>query len=494
VSDVFEGLSRGVPGRSPRSMAPPAAHFEAPASIMAARSLQHGPGKLFLGVIGASIKSEPGGRYALGGTEIGVADDRHAITIAGSRAGKGRSAIIPNMLRYTGSVLAIDPKGELALATAATRAQRLGQAVHVLDPFGTTGDALSAYRTAFNPLALMREDSAVEDAVLITDALVVPAGNDPHWDESARTFIEGVILEVATAARFEGARDLVTVRDLIGTGDIFEDEGGRLSGLDVLKNYMLESHVPAVRRAAADFFERPDRERDSVLSTARRHLRALAFPEIEGALRGQGFDLADLKRQAVTVYLCLPGRHMGTCGRWLRLFVNLALQAMERTPGQPAAGCPVLFVLDEFAALGRMGQIEDAAGQIAGYGVKLWPILQDLGQLKALYKDRWETFMGNAGILQFFGNNDLTTLEWISKRLGVTTIEQLSSSATTPGGRQSGATGESYAPHKTPVMEPEEIALVFGRADPLLRQLVIRAGFAPMILQRAFYDKHEAFR
>ena len=108
----------------------------------------------------------------------------------------------------------------------------------------------------------------------------------------------------------------------------------------------------------------------------------------------------------------------------MRLFVNLALQAMERTPGYPAAGSPVLFVLDEFASLGHMRQIEDAAGQIASYGVKLWPILQDLGQLKALYKERWETFMGNAGVLQFFGNNDLTTLEWISKRLGTTTIEQ----------------------------------------------------------------------
>ena len=154
----------------------------------------------------------------------------------------------------------------------------------------------------------------------------------------------------------------------------------------------------------------------------------------------------------------------------------------------------MLFVLDEFASLGHMRQIEDAAGQIAGYGVKLWPILQDLGQLKALYKERWETFMGNAGVLQFFGNNDLTTLEWVSKRLGSTTIEQLSESdghaGRGAGGRRR---GESYAPRTTAILEPDEIALVFGRADPLLRQLIIRAGFAPMILQRAFYDKHEAF-
>jgi type IV secretion system protein VirD4 len=120
-------------------------------------------------------------------------------------------------------------------------------------------------------------------------------------------------------------------------------------------------------------------------------------------------------------------------------------------------------------------------------------VLQDVGQLKALYKDRWETFMGNAGVLQFFGNNDLTTLEWISKRLGNTTVEQLSASQVTPGAREAGATGESYAPHTVPVLEPSEVALIFGRDDPELRQLIIQPGFAPIILQRAFWDKHEAF-
>jgi type IV secretion system protein VirD4 len=493
---IFEGLTRGVPGISPRQMLPASATFERPSDIAAARSLRYDAGKLFLGVIGASIqRSQTGERFAQGGAEIGVGDDRHALTIAGSRAGKGRAAIIPNMLRYAGSVLAIDPKGELALATAQIRAGQLGQRVIVLDPFGTTGEALARFNTGFNPLATMQASSAVEDAVLITDAMVIPGTGDPHWDESARTIIEGVILEVATARRFDGRRNLVTVRDLLAEGETGTDpeSGETLSGLDVLEGYMRASREPAVRRAAADFFERPDRERDSVLSTARRHLRALAFPEIAASLSGEGFDLAGLKTSRMSVYLCLPGRHMGTCGRWLRLFVNLALQAMERTPGYPAAGCPVLFILDEFASLGHMRQIEDAAGQIASYGVKLWPILQDLGQLKALYKERWETFMGNAGVLQFFGNNDLTTLEWISKRLGSTTIEQESGSHVTTDARAKGALGESWSARTTAVMEPDEIALRFGRADPLLRQLIIRAGYAPMILQRAYYDKHSAF-
>jgi type IV secretion system protein VirD4 len=81
----------------------------------------------------------------------------------------------------------------------------------------------------------------------------------------------------------------------------------------------------------------------------------------------------------------------------------------------------------------------------------------------------------------------------VSKRLGTTTIEQLSGSKVSPGAGRAGASGESYAPRTTAMMEPDEIALVFSRADPFLRQLIIRAGYAPMILQRAYYDKHRAF-
>ena len=127
-----------------------------------------------------------------------------------------------------------------------------------------------------------------------------------------------------------------------------------------------------------------------------------------------------LKRGKVSVYLCLPALRMGSCNRWLRLFVNLALAAFESEAIKPEP--PVLMCLDEFAVLGHMKTIEDAAGQIAGFGVRLWPIIQDLTQLKTLYKDRWQTFMANAGTLQFFGNNDEFTLSWISKRLGTTSL------------------------------------------------------------------------
>lgn len=100
----------------------------------------------------------PGARLLLGsldGRLIGVADDRHMITVAGSRAGKGVSVIIPNLIFYPGSVLVIDPKGELASITARRRARDLKQKVFVLDPFGRTADWVKPYRASFNPMATL---------------------------------------------------------------------------------------------------------------------------------------------------------------------------------------------------------------------------------------------------------------------------------------------------------------------------------------------------
>jgi type IV secretion system protein VirD4 len=215
---------------------------------------------------------------------------------------------------------------------------------------------------------------------------------------------------------------------------------------------------------------------------------------MQAALRDDGsIDLADLKRTKSTIYLSLPAMRMGTCSRWLRLFVNLALAQMELVQNSPEHS--VLFCLDEFAVLGHMKTIEDAAGQLAGLGVKLWPILQDLTQLKALYGDRWETFLGNAGIVQFFGNSDLTTLEWISKRMGETTI--VNKSKSDPGylaRTTQGTKGESYSEAVHPLMTAEEVSRFFGRDDPLLRQLIIRPSHPPLVLQRAYYDKHTHFK
>ena len=474
----------------------PSAGFESTANIAETSSLQfdlaNKDGRLFLGVIGAEIQKQrlPDGRmerHALGGQAIGVPDDRHIITIAGSRAGKGRSVLVPNLITYPGSILAIDPKGDLASLTADWRADMLGQKVVVLDPFGVADGVSKRHGGSFNPLTILHEKSEtlVEDAGLIADSLVIPApgAKDPHWDESAKQFLEGVILHVATYPAYIGKRDLISVyQAIMESGDNLKDEMAENSAADF-----------AVLTSASHFFDKSDNERNSVLSSLRRHIRFLGYGQIQKVLRGHSFDLRQLKTEKMTLYLSLPALRMGTCARWLRLFVNLTLAALEVEKAKPAY--PVLMCLDEFAVLGTMKTLEDAAGQIAGLGCKLWPVLQDLGQLQALYEKRWETFIGNAGVLQFFGNSDMQTLEWISKRLGDTTIQ--TSSRSQPGLDQrarEGVTGQSYSQSVHKLMTPEEISRFFGRDDKYLRQLIIRPTWSPMVLQRTYYDKHEMFQ
>jgi type IV secretion system protein VirD4 len=211
---LLSDLLRGDPERKPEDFKPPESAF-ARSSGLKSPALKWRAGMLFLGVMDGEIKTDADGRrHVTGGHAVGVDDDRHVCTFAGSRSGKGRACILPNMLHYPGSVLATDPKGELATVTARRRAG-LGQAVHVLDPFAVAGGAAVPFRAGFNPIEAMRLDhNLVADAALIADALVVGAGKDPHWDDSAKAFIEGVILHLKTWPDYQGRRSLVTLRGL----------------------------------------------------------------------------------------------------------------------------------------------------------------------------------------------------------------------------------------------------------------------------------------
>jgi len=403
---IFDGFPRGVPGRAARNAPLATAAWGSDAPL-------YRTGDLFLGLDDQ-------------GREVGYGDDRHAVTVAGSRAGKGRTVIIPNLFRWPGSCVVTDPKGENASVTALHRSKRSGHEVAVLDPC-RTADVPESLRVSFNPLDLIdaQDDDAIDLAAAIGDAVMVGSGDgkDVHWNESARQVFEAVLLHVA--ATEEGPqRSLARVRQLLILGDPnhadiltriarAEDKDAEpVTPFAALWSAMTNSEAEneAVRDviagAANSVLEMGDNERGSVLSTARRNSKFIDSPWmrrcLEGGQQSRRLDIDALKaaKDGLSVYLCLPARFIPTHARFLRLVLNLMLFRME-TQGlsQSACGHPVLFILDEFAALGRMEAIEKAAGLMAGFGVKLWPFLQDLGQLKRHYKEAWETFLGNAGVL-----------------------------------------------------------------------------------------------
>lgn len=471
-------LPRGWPTSD--NFAPPStAQWTDPQQV--ARGLPYEEGKLFIGTIGKKT--------------IGIRDDRHALTVAASRAGKGISVLIPNLCLYPGSMVVIDPKGELATITAARRGsgsqycQGMGQDIHVLDPFEVSRNSAPQYHSSYNPLDIidLNDESAIDEADLIAESLIYagPGDRDSHWIDAGRNLLKALILFTVAAYRdrpkqktLPEVRRILSSKSLFNTLETMEKQSGKGAIGDVMA------------QEATTALDMGDKERGAVYSTIRTQTKFLTSPAMQRVLGSSKFDFTTLKQSPSTVYLCLPAMRMGTHNRWLRLMINQALSAMERVPQKPIGG-DVIFLMDEFPVLGRMESIQTAIGQIAGVGVKLWLVIQDLSQLQRNYADGWETFFSNSGIVQYFGNTDLQTTEYISRSLGQIVLETASIGDVTLADRIRGATGITTTQQSFPLLHPDEIARNFARRHN--NQLLMLAGREPVQIERINYFGHDLF-
>ena len=422
-----------------------------------------------------------------GGQLLRYAGQAHLLTIAPTRSGKGVGAIIPNLLTADRSVLCIDPKGENARITARARS-RFGP-VYVLDPFEISGQPSAA----FNPLAGLDPDSLdlAEDAALLADALVHdPPGQvgEAHWNEEAKALIAGLILYVVCEEP-AATRTLATVRELLTLSP-----GDFAATLKIMQETTGAGGL--IRRAANRHQGKSEREASGVLSSAQRHTHFLDSARINLTMASSDFRFADLKETKATVFLVLPPERLDAYSRWLRLMVAQAIHDLARSPARsPASGpaAPVLFLLDEFAALGRLEPVERAFGLMAGYGLQLWPILQDMHQLWSTYGERAGTFVSNAGLVQIFNVADVETASWVSKSIGATTMSyQTTGTSTSRGGMQLFETkSASVSTHlsRRELMTPDEIMRLDSSLEILLRQ-----GEAPVIAAKIRYFDDLAFR
>lgn len=408
----------------------------------------------------------------------------HLLTFAPTRSGKGVGAIIPNLLTLRRSIICVDPKGENA-RIAAKRRRQFGE-VYVLDPFGVSGEPTSS----FNPLSRLDADSldVAEEAALIAEALVHDAPGhsaEAHWNEEAKALIAGVILHVITITPPSG-RTLGAVRDLLTAAP------ERFAAL--LRS--MQGNMGAgglVARAANRHLGKSDREAAGVLSTAQRHTHFLDSPRMVAALARSDFDFADLQRRVTSVFLVLPPERLATYARWLRLLVAQAVHDLARSGRVQAPERErVLFVLDEFAALGRLEQVERAFGLMAGYGVQFWSFLQDLNQLRSNYGQSAGTFIANAGVIQVFNVADVETATWVSRTLGASTESFYTAGDTTSSGNSwslqggstqtgsSSSTTLNYA--KRDLMTPDEVM----RA-PDYSMILLRPGREPLWAYKIYY-------
>ncbi|MEJ7925814.1 type IV secretory system conjugative DNA transfer family protein [Sphingobium sp. AN641] len=406
--------------------------------------------------------------------------DRHLLTIAPTRSGKGTTAIIPNLLTFgdgkSGSVLVLDPKGEDALITASQRIA-MGQEVHIVDPW----DIASGGRSSrFNPLDWLdpTDPDITENAMILADALVFQYNEkDMFWTEEAKALLQGYILYVATDPREADHRHLPRVRDLL----LLDGDEMKL-----LWQRMLDSEHHIVVSTGARCLQKEERVLANVIASAQAQTNFLDSSRLRHSLAASDFKFEDMKAKAMSIYLVLPADRLNAFGRWLRLLIAQSITVNARNIAiKPAK--PILFVLDELPALGKLASVETAFSLMAGFGMQMFAIAQDLGKLKQIYGEGgYESLISNSGCILYYGSRDKMTAEYFSSLCGVTTVWNLSSAVARAFSTSTGPNGGSSSNSTTSTDTSAASQRNLAYADELMRlkpnqQLAFIDAYNPII-------------
>ena len=388
-------------------------------------------------------------------SEAAYIGDRHLLTVAPNRTGKGSCTIIPNILTdVSHSIICIDPKGQNAAVTARTR-RGGGRPVYCLNPFGEHRAApWKLPMHGFNPLAAMSiDDPNVEaDVASLAEALIVTESQtQPYFENSARDLIAVLILNaLATKGK---AATLLDMRAWLAQPMTAPDGEPSLLNTIIKMQYSPHSFI---REMSARFLS-DSKSVAEVVQSATNQTSFLSHRAIAACLSGNDFQMEDFKKRMATLYVILPERYLDAYSRFLRLVVVSALNGLRSRPG----GVKTLLMMDEFARLGPLKAVEQAVGSSAGFNVQLWPFVQDLNQLQHLYPKRWDSFIANAGVVQWFTPNDKTTAEYLSQRIGKTTVLSTAINRSTSLGEGTSRGGPSMSGNKSSSSNETEIAVDF---------------------------------
>ena len=440
----------------------------------------------------------------------------HIITYAPTRSGKGVSLIIPTMLTWRNSVAVTDIKGELFYLTAGFRKNHMNQKIIKFEP-STLNSA------KWNPFDEVRVGTINEVSDVQTLALTIidPNGEGlkDHWAKSAYSVITGCILYLLERrVNGEGCASMQALDQLIS------DPSRPLSQL---WEEMKTAQNLLVRQVGQDMIDKPENEAGSIISTAKTELIVYRDPVVAMNTSFSNFSVFDLMNYdtPVSLYIITSPQDIGRLRPLIRLLINMLVRVNVATfeftrtdpkkdtwiqkvlklikgksiknyhsiRGKGSYKHRLLLMLDEFTSLGKIGIIQEALAYMAGYGIKVYLITQDLAQLHETYGAN-ESITGNSHIQNAYSPNNPKTAEHLSKLVGETTIieERVSSS-------QSGFLGKtSYSKNydhvKRPLITPDECRSLRGTQTINKKiipgeMLIFVAGFPPIKgVQKLYYQ------
>ncbi len=438
----------------------------------------------------------------------------HILCFAPTRSGKGVGLILPTLLSWPASSLTLDIKGENWALTSGYR-KSCGHTVLRFDPTDASGSGC-----AFNPLEEIRLMTleAVQDVQNMALMLIDPDGKGlaDHWTKAAFGFFSGVILHVCLKIPHEHNR-IATLHDLVlfmssherTTEELLDEmaEGDHAAWLEEYAKVRGLAADPRAGSACHEFIassagemqKKEDKEASGVLSSAAVNMALYRDPIVDINTSRSDFRIHDLMNRdaPVDLYLVVPPSGIDRVRPLMRLMVDLIIRrvcaTMEFKDGASVAGYKhrLLLMLDEFTSLGKLPIIEKAIAYIAGYGGKMYIIVQDTKQLNGVY-GKENAIMANCHVRIAYAPNDPDTAELLSKMTGKTTVVEKKTSVSTGKGGTSRSTNISEVAR--PLLTPDECSRLPGpvkdAAGKILKpghMLIFTAGQSPIYGRQILY-------
>jgi type IV secretory pathway TraG/TraD family ATPase VirD4 len=389
--------------------------------------------------------------------------EHHTLIVARTRTGKGTRVIVPTLLRYAGSAIVIDPKGENAAITARVRFGMLNKEVHVINPWGELATAFKARGlppATFNPLdVLNRNDpNAVAVAQSLAGAMCPssPGDKDRYWQGSAANVLTAVLLWITDQPGEQ--KTLARAREIVS-----------LSRKDFTDRFLVPMAASsafggAIREMVSPYLDLAQETYSGIMANLSENTKFLSDPQVKAATATSSFDMADLIRDPVTVYLVIPPDRIDTQRTWLRLMTTAAMHTFKRYPleGRPPHRCMIL--MDEFPALGRIEDMPRDIATMSGYGIDFTLIVQGIDQLKDHYGAAAGTILSNCAYKWFCNVSDLESAKYLSDTLGKATVRTVGKGESQNEGPGGAGKGESvnYGETGRPLLMPDEV-LSLGR-------------------------------
>ena len=393
------------------------------------------------------------------------------LVVGGSGAGKSRGFALPNIMQCCCSMVITDPKAELLRKTGGLL-EKQGYEVRVFDLINP--DTSFCY----NPFEYVHDDKDVLRLISNLIQNTTPKGSqssDPFWEKSETALLQALMLYLLHEAPPE-EQNFAMIMEMLGSAQVKEEDEDYESPLDILFD-RLEMRDPdsiAVKQYHI-YKQAAGKTAKSILISVGVRLAAFNLPQIAKLTNTDELDLSSMGERKVALFCCIPDAD--TSLNYLvgmiysQLFQTLYYMA-DRVHGG-ALPVPVNCIMDEFPNVSLPNEFEKILATCRSRSIYCSIIIQNMSQLKALFKDSWESLVGNCDEFLYLGGNEKETHKYVSELLGKETIDT-NTYGQTKG--KSGSYSTNFQQSGRELLQPDEVrmldnqnALLFIRGErPIL--------------------------